>query len=105
MIWELGEGYRATLPIGQRDPLLQALKRAVATPQFISVQRTNNDVVLSFSTAWLAAYRLLSTSNLANGSWDTLATNLSGNGFTQQVTDPGAITNQSRRFYRLQTPP
>jgi chitinase len=105
MIWELGQGYRATLPIGQRDPLLQALKRAVATPQFTSVQRTNNDVVLSFTTAWLAAYRLLSTSNLANGTWNTLATNLSGNSLTQQVTDPGALTNQSRRFYRLQTPP
>jgi chitinase len=105
MIWELGEGYRATLPVGQRDPLLQALKRALATPQFTSVQRTNNDVVLSFTTAWLAAYRLVSTTNLTNGAWNTLATNLSGNSLTQQVTDPDALTNQSPRFYRLQTPP
>ena len=105
MIWELGQGYLPSLPAGQRDPLLQAIKRAGATPQFTSVQHTNNDVVLSFSTAWLAAYRLLSTSNLANGAWSTLATNLTGNSLTQQITDPGALTNQSRRFYRLQTPP
>lgn len=105
MIWELGQGYRPTLPAGQRDPLLQAIKRAVATPQFTSVQRTNNDLVISFTTAWLAAYRLISTSNLTNGAWTTLATNLNGNSLTQQVTDSGAFTNQSRRFYRLQTPP
>ena len=29
MIWELGEGYRASQPAGQRDPLLQAVKWAL----------------------------------------------------------------------------
>jgi chitinase len=105
MIWELGEGYRPTLPAGQRDPLLQAVKSAMATPRFSSVQRSNNDVVLSFTSAWLASYRLLCTSNLNAGAWNTLTTNLNGNGAILQFTDVGALTNQSHRFYRLQTPP
>ncbi len=29
MIWELGEAYRSSQPAGQRDPLLQAVKRAI----------------------------------------------------------------------------
>lgn len=105
MIWELGQGYRATLPAGQRDPLLQAVKSATATPQFTSVQRSNNDLILNFSTAWQASYRLLCTSNLNGAAWDTVTTNLNGNGAAIQFTDAGALTNQSRRFYRLQTPP
>lgn len=105
MIWELGEGYRATLPAGQRDPLLQAVKSAMATPQFNSVQRSNSDLILNFTTAWLASYRLLCTSNVDGGPWNTLTTNLNGNSGVLQFTDPGALTNSSKRFYRLQTPP
>jgi hypothetical protein len=104
MIWELGQGYRATLPAGERDPLLQAVKFAVNTPRFTSVQRSNNDVSLKFSTAWLATYRLLSSTDLNAGSWSTLTTNFNGNGDIMQFTDVGVLTNQARRFYRLQTP-
>jgi chitinase len=32
MIWELGEGYRSSQPAGQRDPLLQAVKRTLFGP-------------------------------------------------------------------------
>jgi chitinase len=32
MIWELGEAYRSSQPAGQRDPLLQAVKRALYGP-------------------------------------------------------------------------
>ena len=32
IIWELGGGYRAHQPLGQRDPLLQAVKKAETTP-------------------------------------------------------------------------
>ena len=32
IIWELGGGYRANQPPGQRDPLLQAVKKAELAP-------------------------------------------------------------------------
>ncbi len=39
IIWELGDGYRADQPPGQRNPLLQAVKRAWLDPRSGSRQR------------------------------------------------------------------
>jgi hypothetical protein len=106
MIWEIGQGYRATQPSGQRDPLLQAVKQAVrATPDFIAVVRTNRDIQLDFMSLPLALYRIERTSNLTSDSWSILTNNLTGTGGILQITDPGALDARSVQFYRVRTPP
>jgi chitinase len=105
MIWELGQGYRSTQPIGLRDPLLQSVKQALAPPRLTAIQRTNEDIVLSCTSLPLALYRVQWRSDLASGAWLTLTNNLPGTGGILEVADPGAATNQSPRFYRVQTPP
>jgi chitinase len=105
MIWELGQGYRATQPTGQRDPLVQAIKQALATPGVTTIRRSGLDIQLDFTSAPLALYRILWTSNLTLSAWNNLTNNVSGSGGPLRITDPGAITNQPQRFYRVQTPP
>ena len=102
MIWELGQDHQAGLP----DPLLAAVKQAVATPGPIIAQTAGSNLSLTFTGIALGAYAVQWTSNLAGGSWNTLAdTNVNGPGGGIQVTDTGALTNQSTRFYRVLTPP
>jgi hypothetical protein len=61
---------------------------------------------LSFTGIALGFYNVQWTSNLVGGNWSTLAlTNISGLGGGIQVTDPGAVTNQPKRFYRVTTQP
>ena len=105
MIWELGSGFRATQPAGQRDPLLQAVKQSLATPGAAAVKISGNDINLSFSSLPLAFYRILWTSNLTSATWNTLTNNVPGTGGILQITDPGTVTNQLQRFYRIKTPP
>lgn len=108
MIWEIGQGYRATQPGGKRDALLQAVKQGlVATPNFTDVQRQHQDLQLSFSTMPLGLYSVRWTSNLnnINATWYTLTNNVTGTGGLAQVTDVGTFTNRTPRFYRVQTPP
>jgi hypothetical protein len=106
MIWEIGQGYRATQPSGRRDPLLQAVKQAVrATPDFIAIARTNRDVQLGFLSLPLALYRIERTSNLTSGSWSILTNNLAGTGGILQNTDPVALDDRTAQFYRVRTPP
>ncbi|MDB6125085.1 MAG: hypothetical protein JWQ71_4078 [Pedosphaera sp.] len=104
MIFDLGEGYRPSQPAGQRDPLLQAVKQALAPPRITSITRSNQDIQLSFASMPIANYRILSTTNLNGGTWTTVSNNVSGNGGPMQITHPSALT-QPRRFYRIQTPP
>jgi hypothetical protein len=42
---------------------------------------------------------------LNQAAWSTLANNIVGTGESLQLTDMGAVTNGSPRFYRVQTPP
>ena len=37
MIWELSEDFFPTQPVGQRTPLISALKQALATPYFFPI--------------------------------------------------------------------
>jgi chitinase len=105
MIWELSQGYRDTQPAGQRDPLLQAVKQALATPGPMAIQLHDQNIQLTFNSAPLGLYRVLWTSNVAVNAWNTLTNNVPGtNGFVL-VTDPAATTGQPQRFYRVQTPP
>jgi len=105
MIWELGSGYRPGQPVGQRDPLLQAVKQALATPRINGIQRSNQNIQLNFTTLPLANYRVQWTSNLPAGVWNTLTNNVPGTNGNVQVADPGATTNVPARFYRVKTPP
>jgi chitinase len=102
MIWELAQDHHAN----QADPLLQAIKQALATPGMTVLKRSGQDMSLSFTSIPLGSYRAQWTSSLTAGVWNTLAiTNISnsGTGGVVQITDPGAV-NQPRRFYRIKTP-
>ncbi len=106
MIWELGEGYRSTQPVGKRDPLLQAIKQSMtATPNFTGIQRTNKDLLLSFNTMPLASYRVQWSTNPASTVWNTLTNGVIGSGAAMQIADRNAVTNPGSRFYRVRTPP
>jgi chitinase len=105
MIWELAQDYFATQPVGRRDPLLQSVKQALATPGAAAIQLNGQQVSLSFTGAPLGAYRVQWAADLTAGVWSTLAiTNVSGIGGVLQVADP-ILPTQSQRFYRVQTPP
>jgi hypothetical protein len=102
MIWELAQDHQA----GSPDPLLEAVKQAVATPGQISTQTVGNNFNLSFTGISLGSYSVQWTSNLAAGNWNILAvTNITGLGGGIEIVDPGAFTNQPARFYRVLTPP
>lgn len=101
MIWELAQDHQS----GQPDPLLQALKQALATPGLITIQFTSQSINLSFASLPLGSYRVQWTDNLTNDVWNTLIiTNVSGSGGPLQVTDTNSFS-QPQRFYRVQTPP
>jgi chitinase len=101
MIWELAQDHHAN----QTDPLLQAVKQALATPGMASIQRNGSNLNLSFNSIPLGSYRVQWTSNLTAGVWNTLfTTNITGTGGVMQITDPGAVSD-ARRFYRIKTPP
>lgn len=100
-IWELSQDH--VTGQSQADPLLEAVKQAVATPGQITAQRSGKNLNLSFNSAPLGNYSVQSSTNLTK-SWSTLVqTNLSltATGGVIQIQDPA---NQPLRFYRVQTP-
>jgi chitinase len=102
MIWELAQDHTPDTP----DPLLQAVKQALATPGLTSLQTSNNDVSLTFNGIALGSYCVQWIGDLTTGVWNTLVvTNVPGAGGVLQITDTGALTNQLQRFYRIQTLP
>jgi hypothetical protein len=101
MIWELAQDHQS----GQPDPLLQALKQALSTPDLTTLQISGSDVNLTFTSIALGSYRVQWSGDLTLGVWNTLlTTNVTGTGGSLQVTDTNAFT-QPQRFYRVQTPP
>jgi chitinase len=104
MIWELSQDYFADLAAGQQSPLIQALGNSLETPQILSAQTQGASVVFSFSSLPLAQYRILWTSNLNNGAWETLTNNIAGTGGPISITD-SIGTGGAARFYKVQTPP
>jgi chitinase len=101
MIWELSLDYFASNPAGQKTPLVDALKQALATPTIAEIQFTGSNVNISFTTAPLGQYEVQWSSNLANPTWNVLSNNIAGNGTNIQVTVP---VTSSAQFYRIQTP-
>jgi chitinase len=104
MIWELSQDYLPSQPSGRRAPLMSALKEALATPDIAGIQRSGTNIGLSFTSLPLALYRVLWSSNLAFGLWNTLTNNVPGTGTNVAITDP-APPAAPQRFYRIQTPP
>ena len=103
IIWEITQDHKS----GRPDPLLQAVKQALATPGALAIQPSGDDMGLSFPSAPLGSYRVQWTTNLGTSTWTSLmVTNLSSTatGGMLQVTDPGSA-NKPRRFYRVRTPP
>jgi len=105
MLWELAQAHFPASPPAQRDPLLSSIKQALATPLFTGIQRTNQDLLLSFTALPLGLYRILWSSNLTVPTWATLTSNVPGASSTVQVLDPAVLLTQPRRFYRVKTPP
>jgi chitinase len=102
MIWELAQDHTPNVT----DPLLQAVKQAVATPGLSNLQSSGFDMDLTFNSIALGSYRVQWCSDLTFGVWNTLlVTNVPGSGGPLQITDSGVVTNQPARFYRIQTPP
>ncbi len=100
MIWELAQDHQS----GQPDPLLQAVKQALASPGPVIIQMTNQNIVLSFTGVALGSYRIQWTDSLTNTVWNTLGTtNVSGANQLLQIIDPNPI-DQPQRFYRIQSP-
>jgi chitinase len=100
IIWELTQDHIS----GRPDPLLQAVKQAVATPGNTAIQRSGTNVNLSFNSAPLGSYSVLWATNPA-AAWSTLQlTNL---GLTQTggVIRVSDYVSQRARFYRVRTPP
>ncbi len=101
MIWELAQDHTSGLP----DPLLEAVKQALASPGYLNSQLSGSDFSLSFNSIALGSYQIQWTSNLLGGGWnDLFTTNITGLGGGIQVTDAGALTNQTARFYRIRSP-
>jgi chitinase len=100
MIWELSQDHQN----GQADPLLQAVKQALASPGVVSVQSSNQNIQLTFTGIALGSYRILWTDSLTNSVWNTLTTtNVAGPTQPLQIVDPNPLSH-SQRFYRIQSP-
>jgi chitinase len=108
MIWELSQDYEAGAPEGQRNPLVGSVKAALATPGLATIQQSNTDIQISFTTAPLGLYRVAFKTNLTSSPWITFSNNVPGGSdgiTTSTVIDAGALSAHAQRFYRIQTPP
>ncbi len=102
MIWELSQGWRADLPAGQRDPLLKAMKQALAESFLVgNTQRGSNQLTFQFSSVPGRGYRVQSIDRMATTNWQTLA-NLTATGASTVVRD--SLKPGSNRFYRVTVP-
>jgi hypothetical protein len=77
----------------------------LSTPVFTGIQLGGQQVNLGFEGIPLGSYRVQWTSNLPAGTWNTLfITNSPASGGVLPVTDQ-ITSNETQRFYRIQTPP
>jgi probable HAF family extracellular repeat protein len=82
--------------------LLTPIVQNLGNVQILSVEITNTDVVLSFSTISNALHDVQSTTDLVSGAWSTVATNIRGSGVATNYTDFGGGA-APRKFYRVST--
>jgi chitinase len=101
ILFELADDHSSSGP----DPLLEAVKQALATPGAMTIQRDGTSNLLSFTSAPLGSYEVEWTTNLVTPVWNSLfVTNETGGGGLKQFTDT-IPAGQPVRFYRVQTPP
>jgi hypothetical protein len=101
MIWELAQDHTAN----QTDPLLNAIKQAIATPGAITAQRGGQNLDLSFTSAPLGSYRIQWCTNLANVVWNSLLVTNVPNISTGGVIHVQDSLTSPRHYYRVKTPP
>jgi len=65
----------------------------------------NRDFRISFLTVAGVAYQVERNDTLGTGQWFNLGGVVSGTGTTVSVTDPGAVTQNPKRFYRVRNVP
>ena len=100
IIWELGGGYRADQPSGQRDLLLQSVKQALANLFRITSLDLNDDAaVINFSTVAGFDYTIERADVLTPSSWSAV-TSLTADAPGAQVVDANAVS-RSNGFYRI----
>jgi chitinase len=104
MIWELSLDFFPAQTGAQRAPLLDALKQSLATPGLTEIQLQGKGLQLSFNSLPLSLYRVMWTSNIVDGSWNTLSNNVNGTGGILRISDPNPPIDP-QRFYRVKTPP
>jgi chitinase len=98
-VWEISQDHIS----GQPDPLLEAMKEAVAEPSIVTPQISGHNVNFGFTAMPLGTYSVEWSSDLTMP-WNTLlVTNvgLTSTGGIIQVSDP---LSQATRFYRVKTP-
>jgi chitinase len=100
IIWELSQDHIS----GQPDPLLEAVKQAMATPGSITAKRSGSSVNLGFGSMPLGNYSVQWSSGVKS-SWNTLVLTNAGLTSTGGVIQVSDSLNQPARFYRVQTPP
>jgi chitinase len=103
IIWELKQDYTGNGP----DPLLNAVKQALATPGTMTAQNSGSSITLSFQGAPLGSYAVQWTTNLAaSTAWNTLTvTNLTNASAVIPVQVSDTVSAGQSRFYRVKTPP
>ena len=102
MIWELAQDHIAN----QTDPLLAAIKTAMATPGAVTIQPVGaQNIEITFSAIPLGSYRLQWSTNLATQIWNTLLVTNIPNTSTGGLVRVQDVLPSSTRFYRVKTPP
>jgi T5SS/PEP-CTERM-associated repeat protein len=72
-------------------------------PVITSIQVSNHNALISFTTVSSATYTVETNQNLVTGIWGTLTNGVDGTGGIVTITDPG-ITSVTNRFYRVGSP-
>jgi Multicopper oxidase len=76
----------------------------IPPPEFTSINRAGNDVVLGFNTITNLTHAVSRRDDYLTSMWTTLFSNLTGTGSGMFVTNTGAAT-QPQRYYRLELTP
>jgi chitinase len=102
MIWELAQDHTAN----QADPLLSAIKTAMATPGAVTIQPVSaQNIEITFNAIPLGSYRVQWSTNLVSSSWNTLLMTNIPNTSTGGLIRVQDKLPSSVRFYRVKTPP
>jgi len=104
MVWELTQDYFPTEPVGQRTPLVAALRQSLNTPAMVGAKLSGTNFGFSFTSLPVGLYRILWRTNLTPGTWNTLTNNVAGTGTNIFIADPAGRAGAGR-FYQVQTPP